>query len=166
MLELSAQQQQLLRRMEKLRHRLDAISVLEELRRHPYSPMDIDAECIVSFKLIEKEKLRQYIENPYLYSRVQHSDHLQQEQRGLTILTQQIDQFPPAQILWRKNSSTYIVCLLKEEITEEFPNDLNEHLAYIQHFYRTGAVISRFLLCAQEDGKVYDFYKTFVEIIL
>ena len=30
--------------------------------------------------------------------------------------------------------------------------------------YRTGAIISRFLLCAQENGKTYDFYKTFVEI--
>ena len=27
------------------------------------------------------------------------------------------------------------------------------------------AIISRFLLCAQENGKTYDFYKTFVEII-
>lgn len=28
-----------------------------------------------------------------------------------------------------------------------------------------GAVLSRFLVCAQEEGKIYDFYKTFVEII-
>ena len=33
-----------------------------------------------------------------------------------------------------------------------------------QETYRTGAIISRFLLCAQENGKTYDFYKTFVEI--
>ena len=41
--------------------------------------------CIVSFDLIERDKLRQYIENPYLYSRVQHTQTLPQEQRGLTI---------------------------------------------------------------------------------
>ena len=33
-----------------------------------------------------------------------------------------------------------------------------------QETYRTGAIISRFLLCTQENGKTYDFYKTFVEI--
>ncbi|MDD6712468.1 MAG: hypothetical protein PUE27_10350 [Sharpea porci] len=38
---------------------------------------------------------------------------------------------------------------MREEISEGFPNDLKEHLA----------VISRCLLCAKENGKVYDFYK-------
>ena len=50
-------------------------------------------------------------------------------------------------------------------MTEGFPNNLHEHLSRIQKSYRTGAIISRFLLCAQENGKTYDFYKTFVEII-
>jgi hypothetical protein len=55
--------------------------------------------------------------------------------------------------------------LLKEEVTEGFPNNLHEHLSRIQESHRTGAIISRFLLCAQENGKTYDFYKTFIEII-
>ena len=46
----------------------------------------------------------------------------------------------------------------------EIPNDLPGHLLNIQKTHKTGAMISRFLLCAQEDGKVYDFYRTFVEI--
>jgi hypothetical protein len=54
---------------------------------------------------------------------------------------------------------------MKEEVAADFPNDLAEHLRYIQKSHRTGAIISRFLLCAQEDGKTYDFYKTFVEIL-
>ena len=54
---------------------------------------------------------------------------------------------------------------MKEEITEGFPNDLIRQLQLIQQKHRTGAVISRFLVCAQEEGKIYDFYKTFVEII-
>ena len=54
---------------------------------------------------------------------------------------------------------------MREEVTEGFPNNLNEHLSRIQESHRTGAIISRFLLCAQENGKTYDFYKTFIEII-
>ena len=54
---------------------------------------------------------------------------------------------------------------MREEVTEGFPNNLNEHLSRIQESHRTSAFISRFLLCAQENGKTYDFYKTFVEII-
>ena len=52
----------------------------------------------------------------------------------------------------------------KEEVAENYPNDLQKHIEYLQQYHKTGDVISRFLLCAQEDGKVYDFYKTFVEI--
>ena len=73
--------------------------------------------------------------------------------------------FPESSILWQKQSARYITFLMKEEVTTGFPNDLPEHLVYIQETYRTGAIISRFLLCAQENGKTYDFYKTFVEIL-
>lgn len=42
---------------------------------------------------------------------------------------------------------------MKEEVTVGFPNDLAEHLTHVQKSHRTGAIISRFLLCAQENGK-------------
>ena len=138
---------------------------IEELKLHPLKITDIDTDCIVSFDLIEIDKLRHYIENPYLYSRVQYSDNIRTEQRGLTISTEQRSHFPKAEVLWQKNSHTYITCLMKEEITDGYPNNLSELLAHIQKNYRTGSVISRFLLCARENGKLYDFYKTFVEII-
>lgn len=73
--------------------------------------------------------------------------------------------YPKSSILWQKQSTRYITFLMKEEVTDDYPNDLSEHLAYIQKTHRTGAIISRFLLCAQENGKTYDFYKTFVEIL-
>ena len=68
-------------------------------------------------------------------------------------------------ILWRKQSSRYIVFLMREEVTAGFPNDLRKHLEQIQKTHRTGAVISRFLLCAQENGRTYDFYQSFAEIL-
>ena len=114
---------------------------------------------------LERDKLRQYIENPYLYSRVQHTQTLPQEQRGLTIPAETSPLFPKSSILWQKKVNRYVTFLLREEVTAGFPNNLYEHLSHIQESYRTGAIISRFLLCAQENGKIYDFYKTFVEII-
>lgn len=163
--ELEQQQKQLKLRIEKLHRHMKAIQTMDELMQNPYRETDIDTDCIVSFDLIECDKLRQYIDNPYLYSRVQHSDHPEWEQRGLTIPSEQKGQFPDSQILWKKQCSRYIVFLMKEEIADGFPNDLQKHLQYIQDRHKTGAVISRFLLCAQEDGKIYDFYKTFVEIL-
>ena len=114
---------------------------------------------------LERDKLRQYIENPYLYSRVQHTQTLPQGQRGLTIPAEMSSLFPKSSILWQKKVYRYVTFLLREEVTAGFPNNLYEHLSHIQESYRTGAIISRFLLCAQENGKIYDFYKTFVEII-
>lgn len=162
--ELEEQQKLLQERMEKLRRHKEAIQMMDELRQNPYQETDIDTDCIVSFDLIERDKLRQYIDNPYLYSRVQHSDYPEKEQRGLTVPADLTGRFPDSQILWKKQSNRYIVFLMKEEIADGFPNDLQKHLQHIQNSHKTGAMISRFLLCAQEDGKVYDFYKTFVEI--
>lgn len=63
--------------------------------------------CIVSFDLIERDKLRRYIENPYLYSRVQHTQTLPQEQRGLTIPAEMSSLFPKSSILWQKKADRY-----------------------------------------------------------
>ena len=73
--------------------------------------------------------------------------------------------FPKSCVIWQKQSTRYVTFLMKEEVTAGFPNDLAEHLSHIQKSHRTGAIISRFLLCAQENGKIFDFYKTFVEIL-
>ena len=164
---LQQQQIALEHRMEKLRCHMQAIQILRELRENPYQETDIDTDCIASFELIERDKLRRYIENPYLYSRVQHSENMKKEQRGITILRSQFsEELQESQIIWeKKNNNRYITFLMKEETTEGFPNDLIRQLQLIQQKYRTGAVISRFLVCAQEEGKIYDFYKTFVEII-
>ena len=89
---------------------------------------------------------------------------MQQEQRGLTVPSGFDDTLVDSQVIWRKHSGKYIVFLMREEVTENFPNDLQVHLSHIQSRYKTGEVISRFLLCAQENDKVIDFYKTFVEI--
>ena len=159
------QEQELLRlRMKKLQRHIEAVKTLEKLRQTPYQETEIDTECIVSFELIEQEKLLQYIEDPYLYSRVQHTDTLQQEQRGLTVLPDASNVFDESHIIWRKHGGRYMTFLMKEEVAENYPNDLQKHIEYLQQYHKTGDVISRFLLCAQEDGKVYDFYKTFAEI--
>lgn len=69
-LELQQEQKMLTKRMQKLRYRMQAVEILDILKEQPYQETDIDTECIISFDLIERDKLRQYIENPYLYTRV------------------------------------------------------------------------------------------------
>lgn len=164
MTSLKNEQAVLEQRMQKLRHHMQAIDIFHELTQYPYQITDIDTDCIVSFEFLEADKLYQYINNPYLYSRVQYSHHLSQEQRGLTIDKKDANQYSEEEIIWKKQGQRYMTFLMREEISEGFPNDLKEHLAIIEKQYHTGAVISRFLLCAKENGKVYDFYKTFVEI--
>lgn len=163
--ELEDRKQQLDRCIEKLEQRLYMIAELKKLEQHPYLESDIDTECIISFDLIEMDKVRRYIENPYLYSRVQHSDCPEKEQRGLTIPLEQLNGENKEQILWEKRGRSYVACLVKEEVVKGYPNNLREHLAHIQKKYKTGYIISRFLLCAQENGKRYDYYKTFVEVV-
>ena len=164
--DLEHQQQELQHRMAKLQHHLSAIDTLHELQAHPFSEAEIDTECIVSFDLPEIEKLRQYMEDPYLYSRVQHSDCPEKEQRGLTISPDQADRFSDDQKLWKNDHRhTWLTCLMKEKVVDDYPNDLPQLLAHVQKEHKTGDIISRFLLCAQENGILYDFYKTYIEIL-
>ena len=146
---LQQQQIALQQRMEKLRCHMQAIQTLKELRENSYRETDIDTDCIVSFELIERDKLRRYIENPYLYSRVQHSENMQLEQRGITIVKSDLSvELLKEQIIWeKKNNNRYITFLMKEEITEGFPNDLQRQLQMIQQKYQTGAVVIQHPWC-------------------
>lgn len=161
---LHQQQIALEQRMQKLQYHIEALNTIRKLQEHPYQEGNIDTDCIVSFELVEIEKLKQYISNPYLYSRVQHSSCIEEERRGLSITFQQKELEQYQDTLWEKRASKYIVCLMKEEITSDYPNDLLVHLAKVQETYKTGYVISRFLTCAQENRKTYDFYKTYIEV--
>lgn len=165
-MEMLHQQQTVLeQRMQKLQYHMEALNTICKLQENPYKEVEIDTDCIVPFELIEIEKLKQYINNPYLYSRVQHSSHIEQEHRGLSITSLQKEQENYMNTLWEKGSGRYVVCLMREKIASGFPNDLSAHLATVQKKYQTGYVISRFLACAQENGRTYDFYKTYIEII-
>ena len=93
------------KRMQKLRYRMQAVEILDILKEQPYQETDIDTDCVVSFDLIERDKLCRYIENPYLYTRVQDSQSLPQEQRGITVSADMSSSFPESSILWQKQSS-------------------------------------------------------------
>ena len=163
--DLEIQKLEIEHRIQKLHTHLAAINTLKELKNHPFSPADIDADYIIPFELDEIDKLQQYIQNPYLYSRVQHSSDLEKEQRGLTVTANQLNSFSNNQKLWKKGNHKYVVCLMKEEVSDNFPNNLRELLKHVQKTYQTGYIISRFLLRSQENEKLYDFYKTYIEII-
>ncbi|MGN1024717.1 MAG: MerR family transcriptional regulator [Lachnospiraceae bacterium] len=167
--EIERQRALLERQMAKLTRHMHALNTLEELRRHPFQEADPGAEYMVSFELVEKKKLLQYIEDPYLYSRVQHSRNPSEEHRGLAVTKENGSAFPDdclsgPSVLWRAHGGRYVTCLMQEKITEGFPNNLSSLLHEVQKRHRTGDILSRFLLCAAEDGETYDYYQTFIEI--
>lgn len=84
------------------------------------------------------------------------------EARGLTIPKQLAADFS-GQVLWEKKAGKYLAFLLKEEVAPGFPNNLQAELQQLP-CQPSGWIISRFLDCGEEDGRVYDYYKTFVEI--
>gem|GEM_PF-3506179 len=116
--EIERQRALLERQMAKLTRHMQALDTLEELQKHPFQEADPGAVCMVSFELVEKEKLLQYIEDPYLYSRVQHSRNPKEEHRGLAITKENLDAFSEdilsgPSVLWRAHGSRYVTCLRK-----------------------------------------------------
>ncbi len=125
--ELERQQLEIAQRIQKLHNHLAAIETLNKLRQCPFSQAEIDTDCIVSFDLNEIDKLRRYMENPYLYSRVQHSGCLAIEHRGLTVPRAQRSAIPSDQILWERSAdSRYVACLVQESVSDDYRSNLPE----------------------------------------
>lgn len=159
---LEDQKLQLERQLQRLRRYTRALEVIRELRRIPFTDAQIDTACIVPFELVDAGVLRQYMDDPYLYSRVQDSSDLSRERRGLTVAPAAAEY---AKVLWRHGGGRYVAGLMREEVRPGYPNDLPALLRAVQRRYQTGAVISRFLTRARENGTVFDFYKTYIEIL-
>ncbi len=160
---LEAQKLQQERQLQRLRRYTQALEVIQELRRIPFADAQIDTACIVPFELADAGVLRQYMDDPYLYSRVQDSSDLSRERRGLTVAPAAAAEY--AEVLWRHGGGRYVAGLMREEVRPGYPNDLPVLLRAVQSRYQTGAVISRFLTRARENGTVFDFYKTYIEIL-
>lgn len=160
---LEDQKLRLERQLQRLRRYTRALEVIQELRRIPFTDAQIDTASIVPFELVDAGVLRQYMDDPYLYSRVQDSSDLSRERRGLTVAPAAAAEY--AEVLWRHDGGRYVAGLMREEVRPGYPNDLPALLRAVQRRYQTGAVISRFLTRARENGTVFDFYKTYIEIL-
>lgn len=160
--ELNKQKNEIDHQIQKLHYHLEAIACMKDLKEHPFRMSDIDMDTVVSFSFSESEKLKQYIDNPYLLTRVQDSSDITKMKRGLCISNCAVE---PSALLWRKKSNRYIVCLMKQKMMPDYSNDLALLLKEVQKTHQTGIILSRFLLQAQENGVLYDFYKTYIEII-
>lgn len=164
--ELEEQQEAIARRMQSLHRHLHAIETLCALQETPFTETTINVDCIVSFELMEIQKLRQYIENPYRYAQVHTAAQPSQARRGLAIPYSQRADFPASQILWENHGNgRYLVCLMKESVHDNYQNDLPDLLKQLGPSHRTGTIISRFLLRATQDGVLYDFYQSFIELL-
>lgn len=147
---LEDQKLRLERQLQRLRRYTRALEVIQELRRISFADAQIDTACIVPFELADAGVLRQYMDDPYLYSRVQDSSDLSRERRGLTVAPAAAAEY--AEVLWRHGGERYVAGLMREEVRPGYPNDLPALLRAVQRRYQTGAVISRFLTRARENG--------------
>lgn len=159
---LKKQREMIQRQLQRLQRYTQALEVIAYLQKEPFQHTQIDTNCIVPFDLIDADKLRQYMENPYLYSRVQDSNNLKKEQRGLTVPKDTAHLY--TSLLWYDYGGKYVMGLMREKVQSGYPNDLDHLVSSVQKHYQTGMIISRFLVRARQDGILYDFYKSFIEI--
>lgn len=148
------------RRIEKLKKHQSAIDEVIRLKDSGIKYGSIDIDTICGFELTEINKISLYISDPSLYIRVHDSDNLKYEKRGIII-----ESFNNEDIIWKKRTDKYAIFLMKEEVSEKWENNLCEYITKIKEDYNTGKILSRFLCRASENGKIFDFYKCYVEII-
>ncbi len=141
---------------------LDNLREAQRLKESGFSFEPVPFSCVEPFDYREKEKLMRYIENPSCYVRYCNTWNFRTETRGIIALSD--DTARP--MLWRKKSpAKFLTFLIREKVFEDYRSDVRDTLAQIQKKYRTGVLLSQYLLTAGEDGKRTDYLKGYVEII-
>ncbi|MGB6129153.1 MAG: MerR family transcriptional regulator [Psychrilyobacter sp.] len=146
----------------KLEGKKKNINEISKLKQNKYIYEDIDIEKVVKFEYYETKKTCRYIENINSYIKFQDSRNSFKEIRGLSVEKE----FEDKNILWEKEKNIkFISFLVKEYVDLNYKNNIKKDVKEIQKKYKTGVILSKFLISAVEDDKLIDFFKAYVEII-
>lgn len=124
-------------------------------------PEEVPFQRIVSFDYREKEKLLQYSSDPSMYVRYFDTRDMSSETRCIIA--------PPdysgPDLYWKKkDDSKFLTFLIREQVEHDYRSDVMEALSAVQKRHHTGVLLAQYLFTAEEEGKLTDFLKGYVEI--
>ncbi len=139
----------------------ELIKEYHKLKVNQYHQENPDYNHIYLFSIDDTEAWSIYIKDQYqsilLYNPEQGS-----VETGLVVPTH--DNHPK---LWEKdNSRQYLSFVLKVAYSNPSAEDFNPHLDYFNsQGYHISNIFARYLFSACDDGRYYDYYKAFAEVI-
>lgn len=146
----------------KLKKKKKNIEEIKKLKKKKYYFEEIDIDKIVEFEYSEKEKTALYTEDTNLYIKFQNSKNINEEIRGIAVKKSYKDK----NVLWEKKyGQKFITFLVKEFVNLNYTNDIETSIKEIQKKYKTGLILSKFLVTAVEENELIDYFKAYVEIL-
>ena len=123
---------------------------------------EIPFSAVAPFDFLEKDKMRQYIQNPSLYVWYLDTRESSEGCRGIITSPQEYH----GSLLWKKkHEQTWMTFLVRARAEEDYAWDAQETLNQIKCFHSTGIMLARHLLTAFENGKQIEYLKAYVEIL-
>ena len=117
--------------------------------------------AVAPFDFLEKDKMRQYIQDPSLYVWYLDTREASEGCRGIIISPEGYN----GPLLWKKTHvQMWVTFLVRARAEEDYAWDAQETLNQITRFHSTGIMLARHLLTAFEEGKQIEYLKAYVEI--
>jgi CRISPR/Cas system-associated exonuclease Cas4 (RecB family) len=141
--------------------KMDHIKEYHKLRVNQYQLEEPDYNHIFLFSMDDTEAWSTYIKDQY------QSILLYNPEEGSVEIGLAVPTHDNHSKLWEKDQSKqYLSFVLKVAYSNPSTKDFYPHLNYIKsQGYQITKILARYLFSACEDGRYYDFYKAFVEIV-
>lgn len=145
----------------RTQNELGHLAQIEQLAHQAFLEEEVPFDAVASFDYREKEKLVRYAQDPSCYVRYTDTRDTSSETRGIIALPE----YPEHTLLWKKRPDTVFLTFLIRELAEEgYQSDVEHTLSLIRREYRTGTLLSQYLITARENGRQVDYLKGYLEV--
>ncbi len=152
-----AECRRMLERTERQQAHLDEVTRLSRCR---FGMEEVPFEAVAPFDFREKEKLIRYAQDPSCYVRYFDTRDMATEARGILVPAGQ-----PGPLLWEKTpGKQWLTFLIRERVEQNYASDVLDTLAEVRTMYRTGTLLARYLISANEGGERIDFLKAYLQV--
>ncbi|MDO5292650.1 MAG: MerR family transcriptional regulator [bacterium] len=158
---LEEQIRSLKKKREKIKEQKRLIGLLKELEQEEFRTTEPDFS-ICKVDKVQMDSIKESLKNPYNCIMFISKGEEKEYTRGIALPPEQGEE-----LLWDKKQEEkkYVEFLLKMNVEDSSDNNLQEVISRLEEMgHKTGEVIARYLLVANEEGRRMEYYRAWIII--
>ncbi|MGX7263273.1 MerR family transcriptional regulator [Enterococcus crotali] len=163
---VAAELTELEKKQQGIKHRKDQLLSLIKLKEKEFIDEPLDVERIIPIDLKDPNELQTYIDNPSSLVVYIENDHEDEIIYGFAVTTKE---FMEEETIWQQPEQPkyaykqFLLTIKSDDPLENNFQVMKEKLE--QEGYRTGTMVGRYIMTAEEqDGFYRDYYKAWIEV--